>query len=142
VRELARLVFQRTLRKIESDDRDQTASSFEFGGERYRRNRRTANSIDTRFGPITIERWFFQNTQRESRGIAPLDVRLGIVARRMAPALAEVTGRLAADLPQQATLDMLAERFVVKPSVQAYRRVVTDLATQVRSVHDEAAFEV
>ena len=59
----------------------------------------------------------------------------------MTPALAEVTGRLAADMPQQATLDMLAERFAVRPSVEAYRRVVADLATQVRTVHDEAAIE-
>lgn len=66
-------------------------------------------------------------------------MRLGIVARRMAPALAEVTGRLAADLPQQATLEMLHERFAIKPSVEAYRRVVVDLATQVRGVHDEEA---
>ena len=141
VRELARLVFQRAIRQIESEDRDQTISSFEFRGERYRRNRRTANSIDTRFGPITSKRWFFQNTQRESPGIAPLDVRLGIVAGRMTPALAEVTGRLAADLPQQAALDMLTERFAVRPSVEAYRRVVADLATRVRSVHDKAAIE-
>jgi len=71
-----------------------------------------------------------------------LDVRLGIVATRMTPALAEVTvntGRLAAYLPQQAARDLLAERFSVTPSVEAYRRVVADLASQVRAVHDEEA---
>jgi hypothetical protein len=141
VRELARLILQRTVRRIESDDQDQTVSSFEFGGESYRRNRQTSNSIDTPFGAITYQRWFFQNTQAKSTGLAPLDSRLGIVAKRMTPALAEVTGRLAADLPQQAALDMLDERFTVRPSVDAYRRVVADLATQVRSVHDEQAIE-
>lgn len=130
---------QRTIRNIESDDRDQTVSSFGLDGQSYRRNRRTTNAIDTRFGPISFDRWFYQNTQSESPGIAPLDVRLGIVAKRMTPALAEVTGRLAADLPQQAAREMLAERFGVTPSVQAYRRVVADLATQVRTVHDEEA---
>ncbi len=130
---------QRTIRNIESDDRDQTVSSFGFDGQSFRRNRRTTNTIDTRFGPISFERWFFQNTQGEAPGIAPLDVRLGIVAKRMTPALAEVTGRLAADLPQQAAREMLAERFSVTPSVEAYRRVVADLATQVRTVHDEEA---
>ena len=34
---------------------------------------------------------------------------------------------------------MLAERFSITPSVEAYRRVVADLATQVRTVHDEEA---
>jgi len=132
---------QRTIRRIESTDRDQTVSSFRFGDDSYRRNRRTCNCIDTRFGAITFDRWYFQNTQAQSPGIAPLDVRLGIVAGRMTPALAEVTGRLAADLPQQATRDMLAERFSVTPSVEAYRRVIAELATQVRTLHDEVAIE-
>jgi len=139
VRELARLVLQQAFRRLESDSRDQTVSSFRFDGELYRRNRRTPKGIDTRFGQVTFDRWFFQNTQPESLGIAPLDVRLGLVAGRMTPALAEVTGRLAADLPQQATLSMLSERFSVRPSVEAYRRVVADLATQVRCVHDDEA---
>lgn len=141
VRELARLVMQQAIREIESKDQDHTVSSFKFGGESYRRNRRTANTIDTRFGPVSYERWFFQNTQAKTPGIAPLDVRLGIVAGRMSPALAEVTGRLAADLPQQAARDMLTERFSVTPSVEAYRRVVAELATQVRTVHDEEAIK-
>ena len=141
VRELARVILQRTIRKIESDVTDQTVASFEFAGQRYRRNRRTANSIDTRFGAVTFERWFFQNSEPKSPGIAPLDVRLGIVANRMTGPLAEVTGRLAADMPQQAALNILRERFAVRPSVDAYRRVIADLATQVRSVHDEAAIE-
>jgi len=139
VRELARLIFQHTLRRIESDQRDSTVSSFDFNGQSYRRNRRTAKKIDTRFGVVSIERWFFQNTQAQSPGIAPLDVRLGLVASRMTPALAEVVGRLAADLPQQAALDMLAERFAVRPGVEGYRRTVAELATQVRTVHDQEA---
>jgi hypothetical protein len=139
VRELARLIMQRTIRNIESNDRDQTVSSFNFGDESYRRNRRTTCTIDTRFGAISFDRWYFQSTQAKTPGIAPLEVRLGIVAGRMTPALAEVTGRLAADLPQQAARDMLAQRFGVTPSVEAYRRVVADLATQVRGVHDQEA---
>jgi hypothetical protein len=78
---------QRTIQEIESIHRDQTVSSFDLDGESYRRNRRTANTIDTRFGPISYERWYFQNTQVRTPGIAPLDVRLGIVAGRMSPAL-------------------------------------------------------
>jgi len=132
---------QRTIRRIESTDRDATVSSFHFQGDSYRRNRRTPNSIDTRFGAITFDRWYFQNTLAKSPGIAPLDARLGIVAGRMTSALAEVTGRLAADLPQQAARDMLTERFSIAPSVEAYRRVVAELATQVRTVHDEVAIE-
>lgn len=57
----------------------------------------------------------------------------------MTPALTETTGRLAADLPQQAARNLLTERFSVTPSVDAYRRVITDLTTQVRCVRDEEA---
>lgn len=127
------------IRRVESADRDRTASSFDFGGETYRRNRRTCKNIDTRFGVVSFERWFFQNVQSGLPGLAPLDVRLGLVAGRMTPALAEVTGRLAADLPQQAALDVLQERFAVRPGVAAYRKVIADIACQIRSVHDEEA---
>ena len=98
MREFARLIMQHAIRDIESDDRDQTVSSFDFDGQSYRRNRLTSNTVDTRFGSILFDRWYFQNTQAQSPGIPPLDVRLGIVARRMTPALAEVTGRLAASI--------------------------------------------
>lgn len=141
VRELARRIFERTLRRIESSDQADVVSSFEFAGQHYRRNRLTSNRIDTRFGVITVERWFYQNRQAEMPGIAPLDVRLGLFADRMTPALAEVTGRLAADMPQQATLDILAERFAVRPGVDAYRRIIADIAGQVRTVHDDVAIE-
>jgi hypothetical protein len=141
VRNLARRIFERTIRDVESGDQAEVVSSFEFAGQHYRRNRRTPKNIDTRFGVITVERWFYQNTQAEMPGIAPLDVRLGLFADRMTPALAEVTGRLAADMPQQATLDILAERFAVRPGVAAYRRVIADIASQVRTVHDDVAIE-
>ena len=36
---------------------------------------------------------------------------------------------------------MLEERFAIKPSVEAYRRVVAELATQVRDVHDDEAIK-
>ncbi len=115
--------------------------SFQFADHTYRRNRRTRKNIDTRFGVVTIKRWFYQNTQPSLPGLAPLDVRLGLFADRMTPALAEVTGRLAADMTQQATRDMLEERFGVRPGVAAYRRVLADLAHRVRIEHDDVAIE-
>jgi hypothetical protein len=138
-RELARRIVQWTLGRVESSDPAAVLSSLEFAGQKYRRNRRTKKNIDTRFGVITIERWFYQNTRAGSPGIAPLDVRLGLFAARMTPALAEVTGRLAADMPQQAALVMLQERFSVRPGVAAYRRIIADIASQVRTEHDDVA---
>jgi hypothetical protein len=132
---------QWTIGRIESRNPNDLRSSFAFNGQTYRRNRRTKKNIDTRFGVISIERWFYQNAQAKSPGIAPLDVRLGLFGDRMTPALAEVTGRLAADMPQQPVLDMLQERFAVRPGVAAYRRIVADIASQVRTEHDDVAIE-
>ncbi|MGB7951081.1 MAG: transposase [Candidatus Binatia bacterium] len=101
----------------------------------------TNKTIDTRFGQLTLSRWFFQNTLPGEPGIAPLDLRLGLFAGRMTPGLAEVTGRLAADMPQQMVLEVLQERFHVTPGVGTLRRVVGDLAEQVRAHHDQAAIE-
>ena len=140
-RELARRIVEWTLARIESPEPSDAAASFEWAGQTYRRNRRTSKTIDTRFGGVTIERWFYQNTETGSPGLAPLDVCLGLFGDRMTPALAEVTGRLAADMPQQAALDMLAERFAVRPGVAAYRRIVADIAGRVRAEHDDVAIE-
>ena len=140
-REIARRIVQWAFRRIESRDPAAVASSFEFAGQTYRRNRRTQKQIDTRFGVITIKRWFYQNVQAQAAGLAPLDVRLGLFANRMTPALAEVTGRLAADLTQTAARDQLRERFGSTPGVAAYRRIVADIASQVRTEHDDAAHD-
>jgi hypothetical protein len=141
LREIGRLILQATLRQIETDRAEEVPARIEWQGETFRRNRMTNKTIDTRFGQVTLRRWFFQNTQPALSGIAPLDLRLGLFAGRMTPALAEVAGRLAADLPQQAVLDVLRERFAITPGVATLRRVVQDLAERVRSHHDLAAIK-
>lgn len=141
LREIGRTILQATLRQIESDDRDHVPARFDWRGDTFRRNRMTNKTLDTRFGQITLRRWFFQNVQPGEPGLAPLDLRLGLFGGRMTPALSEVVGRLAADLPQQAVLDVLRERFAVTPGVATLRKVVRDLAGQVRSHHDQAAIE-
>jgi hypothetical protein len=141
LREIGRMILQATLAGIETDRAEETPARIQWNGQTFRRNRRTKKTIDTRFGQITLHRWFFQNTEAGAAGIAPLDLRLGLFAGRMTPALTEVVGRLLADLPQQAVLAVLWERFRVSPGVGALRRVAGDLAKQVRLHHDEAAVE-
>lgn len=138
---MGRLILQATLRSIETDRREQVPARIGWRGETFRRNRLTTKTIDTRFGQITFRRWFFQNTLPGEPGIAPLDLRLGLFGGRVTPALAEVVGRLAADLPQQAVLDVLRERFAVTPGVATLRNVVRDLAEQVRGHHDDVAIQ-
>lgn len=138
---MGRVILARTLRRIEHEQPDQVVAGFAWRGQTFRRNRRTRKTIDTRFGAVTLWRWFYQNNQAGEPGVAPLDVRLGLVAGRMTPAVAEVTGRLSADLPQLAVLEVLEERFSIRPGVGTLRRVIAGLAKDVRTVHDEAAIE-
>jgi hypothetical protein len=141
LREIGRVILQATLRQLETDRSEEMPARIHWQGRAYRRNRRTNRTFDTRFGQITMARWFFQSVEPGEPGIAPLDLRLGLVAGRMTPATAEVVGRLAADLPQQAVLEVLRERFAITPGVATLRRVVSNLAEQVRRHHDEAAIQ-
>lgn len=141
LREIGRRILQSTLQQLETKRAEDVPARLDWQGHSYRRNRQTQKTIDTCFGPVTFRRWFFQNAEAGEPGMAPLDLRLGLLAGRMTPAAAEATGRLAADLPQQAMLESLRERFAITPGVATVRRVVSDLAEKVRVHHDEAAIE-
>ncbi len=141
LRKIGRMILEMTLRRIESDQPDQVTRKFQWQEQTFRRNRRTSKTIETRFGTITLQRWFYQSNQSGEPDLAPLDVRLGLVAGRVTPGVAEVTGRLAADMPQSAVLAVLEERFSIRPGVGTLRRVIADLAESVRTVHDQVAIE-
>lgn len=141
LREIGRTILQAVLRELETDRAEATPARIDWQGRAYRRNRMTRKTIDTRFGQITLRRWFYQSVEPGEPGIAPLDLRLGLFAGRMTPAAAEAAGRLAADLPQQGVLEALRERFAITPGVATLRRVIRDLAEKARTHHDEAAIE-
>lgn len=138
-RELARLILEHTVNRVESCQRPQPVT---WEHRTFRPNRRTWRSIETRLGTIRYRRWIF--TAELSffvRGIAPLDLRLGLVAERVSPGLAHKLGRLAAELPQQPALQQVREQFNVRLSVTAYRRIVEHLSVEVGCRHDEQAVE-
>ena len=141
LREIGRRLVQATLAGLETDQADRTPARIHWEGSTWRRNRKTNHLIDTRFGPVTIARWCYQNTIPGEAGMAPLDLRLGLFAGRMSPALTEVVGRLAADLPQQAVLEILHERFLIQPGVATLRKAIADLASKVRVHHDDVAIQ-
>lgn len=112
LREVGRIILEHTLRNIETDDRADVPKRIDWQGEIYRLNRKTNKQIDTRFGSIGVHRWYYQALSSGVPGLAPLDLCLGLIAGRMTPALAEVVGRLVADMPQQAVLLELGSRFL------------------------------
>jgi hypothetical protein len=90
---------------------------------------------------VTYKRWYFQTRTNYYSGLAPLDVRLGVVGKRVSPALAESIGRLAADMPQQAVIEQIGERFSVSVSVDAYRKIVDELDREIFPHQDQQAIE-
>jgi hypothetical protein len=140
---LGRLILQYALSNLESDQRP---SGFCFDGVCFRPNRKTLQVLHTRLGTVRYRRWYFQTSDTWYRGLAPLDVRLGVVdvrrgftTGRLSPALADVVGRLAADMPQQGAIEQIAERFDVKMSVDAYRRNVDNIHRLTSEHCDEQA---
>lgn len=138
-REFARLILEHTISQVEAAERPPIV---DWEHRKFIPNRRSFRSIETRLGTIRYRRWvctakltFFV------RGIAPLDLRLGLVAERVSPGLAHKLGRLAADLPQQPVLQQLREQFNVRLSVTAYRRIVEDLSVAVGCLHDDQAVQ-
>lgn len=88
-------------------------------------------------GAVVIRRWFNPCAEPVAHRTVPRDVRLGLFADRMTPALAKVNGRLATDLTQQSALDMRSDRFAVRPEINAYRRSVAAIASAARPQHDQ-----
>lgn len=119
---------QRTLNNLEPADAEAMPPRLRLGLEEYRRNRRTPHTVFCLFGPLRLNRWIYQAVQPGESGLWPLEHSLGIVARLATPALADVVGRLSADLTQEQTLAVLKDRYRVSWSVGSLRKVVAAMA--------------
>jgi len=128
LREVGRATMEYTSNAAEPEDADALPARLRCGRREFRRNRKTPNQIATLFGPIVLKRCFYQAAEPGERGLAPLERRLGIVARLATPALADQAARLNADLTQQQTREVLEERHGVAWSHGTLRRVVAAMA--------------
>lgn len=129
---------ERAIRSLESDDRP---PAFRWDNASFRPNRKANQILHTRLGTVRYQRWYFQTNDTWYCGMAPLDFRLGVVGSRYSPALAEVIGRLAAELPQHAAIEQIAERFGVRMSVDAYRRSIDEIDRTIYPHQDQQAVE-
>jgi hypothetical protein len=85
-----------------------------------------------------MKRWIYQAVQAGESGLCPLEHSLGVVARLATPALADVVGRLSAELTQEQTLAVLQERYGVCWSVGSLRKVTAALAEALTPLTHEA----
>jgi hypothetical protein len=128
LREAGRVTVEWTYNAAEPEPAEQLPPRLRLGRREFRRNRKTKNEIATLFGPIVLERTFYQSAEPGEPGLAPLERRLGVVARLATPALADEAARLNADLTQQQTRHALATRHGVSWSHGTLRRVVQAMA--------------
>lgn len=139
LREVGRQVVEHTYNAAEPEQpSDAAPRRVRLGRREFRRNRKTPNKIATLFGVIVLRRTYYQAVQPGRRGLAPLERRLGIVARLATPALADEAAQLAAERTQTQTCQALERRHGVHWSQGSLRRVVAAMARHYAPLRHEA----
>ena len=136
--ECGRSIVQLAYNRLEPDDPQRLPPQICIGLSYYRRNRKTRSTISTLFGKVRVRRFIYQALEAGESGILPLELALGLTAGQATPALADVVGRLIADLPQQQTLAVLQERYRVCWSVATLRKVTEALARTLEPLRHDA----
>jgi hypothetical protein len=108
LREVGRVIVEWTYNHLEPEEPVHMHAQFYWQGEYYRRRRKSrCRKLACLFGPIRLARYCYQPLEICGRCLHPLDLQLGIVADVATPALAELVGRLSADLTQRQLLAQL-----------------------------------
>lgn len=136
--EVGRVILQVAYNRLEPDDPQHMPRLLRSGLSDYRRSRKTPTTIATLFGKVSLRRFIYQAVEAGEAGIFPLQIALGVTAGQATPALADVVGRLMADLPQQQVLAVLRERYGVCWSVATLRKVTGSLAEALAPLRQEA----
>jgi hypothetical protein len=125
LREIGRIIVEWTFNHLETDDPRLLPAHLRVDGDWYRRRAKTPNrSIATLFGTITLWRHLYQPIHGVERAIFPLEIRLGLVAGRATPALAERVARAATDATQEVVRAALKSDHGVAWSVATLRAVI------------------
>jgi hypothetical protein len=136
--EVGRVVMQQSLNHLEPNDPVALPRRLRLGQDEYRRNRQTPHDVFCLFGRLRLRRWIYQAVTAGEPGLCPLEQALGIVAGLATPAVADVVGRLSAELTQEQTLAVLKERYGVCWSVGSLRKVTAALAEALAPLTHEA----
>jgi hypothetical protein len=138
LREVGRLIVEWTYNHLEPDDRLEMPGQFLWQGEYYRRREKSPlRNLSCLFGPIQLRRFCYQRLESAGRCLFVLDLQLGLVAGVATPALADLVGRLSADLTQRHVLDQLRARGIGW-GVSTLRRFQKSLAAQLEEFRHPA----
>lgn len=108
-RDIARTLLEHTLNRLEPEDPAGVPPELQVGGTRYRRRGKSPVEVHSTFGTLRLRRWLYEPRDPGERCLFPLELCLGLVAGKATPALAQRVGRLVAQHPQRAVLQLLKE---------------------------------
>lgn len=142
LREIGRLILQGVLNRLEPEDPQQATPLLSFEQTSYRRRERSPRrqGVATRFGIITLWRLRYEpcDAGLGLASIFPLEMRLGIVAGKATPALANRVGVWTAQYTQATVGQLLQEEHSVSWSVETLRKVAADLSSGLAPLCQEA----
>jgi hypothetical protein len=127
-RDSCRALVEAELNNIEPAKFEDTPVRVRLAGEEYKRRPKSPNEIATLFGPIRLERYWYECVESGTPGISPLEMRLGIETGLATPALAERIGLGAVGSTQQNMLDMLWQDHGVWWSAASLRKLLASLS--------------
>jgi len=128
LREMGRRLLQWAINRLEPRDLPEMPRYLKWDGEYYRRRGKSRlRNLHCLFGPIALERFYYQPLETCGRCLFPLEIHLGIVVGVATPALADSVGRMAADLTQQQLLDQLRPQGICW-GVRTLRKVTQAMA--------------
>jgi hypothetical protein len=130
--EIGRVMVQWVFNRLEAEDPHQAAAELGFDQNVYRRRDRSPRrqGLGTLFGIIALWRIRYEPCDA-GVGLAcifPLEQRLGVVAGKATPALANRVGLWTAQYTQETVRSLLREEHHVAWSVETLRNVVADLS--------------
>lgn len=124
VREIGRVIMEWTLNNVEPATPEEAPPRLDFDGQEYRRKPKSYNrDLGTLFGSVQLNRLLYEPLERGEKSIFPLEINLGVVARRATPALAERVAEWATQETQEALRAILERDHDVTWSVNTLRNV-------------------
>ena len=129
LREMGRVIMEWTLNEIEPVTPEAAPRRVAFERQEYRRKLKSNRpALGTLFGSVKVERFLYEPLERGESSIFPLEINLGVVARRATPALAERVALHASQESQEAVRSILKRDHGIEWSVPTLRNVMAEVS--------------
>lgn len=129
LREMGRVIMEWTLNEIEPATPEAAPRRVVSDRQEYRRKPKSNRpELGTLFGAVRLERFLYEPLERGEASIFPLEINLGVVARRATPALAERVALHASQESQEAVRSILHRDHDLAWSIPTLRNVTAEVS--------------